>query len=198
MLLDDRRMRRVLRVFWWLANAAALPFSALAMLFLLNLVNPMAGLFVTQTTIENRTHLPLHVTPVGWHESGTPASRRYTLPIFASESPALAAWQESRFAVAAGRSLRLLWDCDDFRWSELIVETPDGRLLQQPVEDCSDRVVILDVEALAPAAPHVAIALGPGLSRHQWLMLLMPAGVLVNLAGLVGRIRAARRESTEG
>ena len=71
------------------------------------------------------------------------------MPIFASKAPAIRAWKNTGFPVAAGESLRLLWDCDDFRWSEVIVETPDGRLLQQPVGD-QDNVVILDVE-LTPA-----------------------------------------------
>ena len=132
--------------------------------------------------------MPLSVTPVGWHESGTEQSRRYPLPIFASEFPAIMAWKNTGFPVAAGESLQVIWDCDDYRWSEVIVETPDGRLLQQAVGD-QGNVELRDVE-LAPAAPHVAIALQRGLSRLQCLMLLMPAALLVHLATLV---RIARR-----
>ena len=44
-----------MRSLWWLANAAAVPFSALALLLLLNSVNPMQLVFVRTSTIANHS-----------------------------------------------------------------------------------------------------------------------------------------------
>jgi len=89
-------MRRFLLLLL-LLNGLLLPVSALALLLVVNMFNPLAVAFVTGFTIENRTSEPLRVTPVGTIGDG----HRSLLPVYLIRFPAVPAIRSRDFLVPA-------------------------------------------------------------------------------------------------
>lgn len=177
-------MRTLLRTLLIL-NILLLPIGCIPVLFVVNMVNPMATAFITDIHITNQSPEPITITPIG---TIGPEGRRAPLPIYTSRLPAIPAGRRGGFQVEPGQTLPILYDWDDINLSEIVIERADGTQQQllidpEPTKNqyhppTTNRFTINDLAQLDAAPPHVTAAAAQAQQpKRPWplaLLLLLP------------------------
>ena len=120
------RLRRIVLVGLITISCCLLPLSCLPVLMILN---PMGAIFVTSFTVENKSAETLKITPVG-----TIGKTKALLPTFSRWIPFLPAIKNRNFNLKPGQSVRIIYDWDDINFSEIAVDTKDGKYYQVVVD----------------------------------------------------------------
>jgi len=118
---------RTQRILLWIALIATAPFlliTGLWCLFLFNTVNPMQAAFISEFKIENRTRVPIRVTPVGTRNDGS----KHVLPQFSRIFPAIPASDSRDLQIDAGKIRSIYYDWDDINFSEIAIRDAVGTL----------------------------------------------------------------------
>lgn len=144
-----------------LLNGILLPTSCIPVLCALNAYNPMALVFVTDITVENKLEESIHATPIGTVGNG----KKCPLPVQRWKSPCLPAAQRGGFRVGPGERITIYYDWDDINFSEMVIEDAQGKLFQiianpdpvsrQYVVAPKTAFVIDDLSVLGPVDPGV-------------------------------------------
>jgi len=118
--------------------------------------------FVTDFTVENRSDLPVVVTPIG---AVGAAGHRVPLPTRLFRFPPLPSWQRGGYRLRSGESVTIRYDMDDINISEIVVATDVGPRRQLVVDPnpsanryhgpVQQRYVIENVEGLEPVTAPV-------------------------------------------
>ncbi|MGI5817834.1 MAG: hypothetical protein ACOX9R_07020 [Armatimonadota bacterium] len=121
--IDESRRRRVAQ---WLA------FVVLVAGFTLFMLLTMRDMWVVEFSLSSAASEPVEVTPIGrWDVTGLvgalpqPPESRYALRRPAGDPGTV--------ALAPGETVTIRFDYDDISFTHLLVRTPDGRVLLQPV-----------------------------------------------------------------
>ena len=168
--------------------ALLLPFACIALLFLVNTVNPMQLAFITSFSVENQSGEPIVFTPVGTYGR---EGKKSLLPLFTSEDPAIPSLKDRAFGLGPGQSATILYDWDDINLSEIAVRTRDGRYYQLAVdprpterqyhEPEKDRFAIPPIGNLDRIEPEVLAAVrGPTQLQRMYFMIAL--GILAPVA----------------
>lgn len=141
---------------------------AVTLVFLLNSCNPFARMFLQEYSIRNATDQELLVTPLASLDTApSDSTDRSLLPLYATRVLLIPAIRRSRFAVGPGETLSLTYDADGLRPTEVVVETPDGRVLQRGDERTS--VLISDLSAWEPVQPPIRVLVTRTARRKEWV-----------------------------
>jgi hypothetical protein len=105
------------------AGFILLPLFGLTLLFAINMLNPLARVFLVPFEVVNSTDENLVITPIG---AQGPDGERRTLPISSSSWLYLLSSQRTEFSLPAGATLSLTYDCDDVQFTEIVCRRPDG------------------------------------------------------------------------
>ncbi len=111
--------KRILRI----AGYVLLPLFCLTVLFACNAFNPMGVAFLFPFEVVNYSGEDLSITPIG---ARGPTGTRGTLPISRWGHAWSASNQRTDFALPAGQTVRLVYDCDDVQFTELVCRRADG------------------------------------------------------------------------
>lgn len=168
-------------------------------LLLLNSINGMLLVFLTEVRVHNATAETLLVTPIGT----TSAGEKYGLPIYATRLPALPSFRTGGFLVRAGEVRSIIYDADDARLSELIVRRAAisnesfvvGR--DQAIDSAGRDYRIVDLKGMPTAEPETDRVARE--VQWDWGLVRMPAVGIVPLMLFVAyRREAARRLRVRG
>jgi hypothetical protein len=180
-----RTMMRKILLTLLILNALLLPLGCVAILAVVNTINPLVAAFVTDIHVTNQSGQPITVTPIGTMGA---EGHRYPLPVYISRFPAIAASRCGGFAVEPGATRVILYDWDDTNLSEIVVDFADGTSRQWVVDPeptknqyrppATNRFVIDAAAELEVVPANVAAAAAQARQpSRQWLvvfLLLLP------------------------
>jgi hypothetical protein len=116
--MSNNMQHRLRKILLLAIGYSTLPFSLLAMLLVVNAVNPMGTMFLHTFTIENRTDDEIFVSPIGAVDSeGT----RRTLPFSVFKRFEVFSIKRDDFRIPAGTSMDFTYDWDDIQFSEILI-----------------------------------------------------------------------------
>jgi len=159
-------------------------------LFLLNVINPMAIVFLTDFRVSNRSSERVLITPVG--AVGKQGWRK-TLPLSLGSFLSIPSPFDRSFPLGPGEERTFTYDWDDIQFSEILVVPESGEARElivdtSPTERQYRRVAtnyfaIPELERLPPAKPEVRSVLDrPSRSWVPWSIalfgLLPPIGIV--------------------
>jgi hypothetical protein len=185
---------------------ATLPLLLLTLLFALNVVNPLARLFLTSFEIVNETEELLSVTPIGAVGS---VGARHPLPISLSRSYYLMGLKTAEFSIPPGSSRIFTYDWDDIQFSEILIRREEGDyhfmatgldpIQGQYRRPEADRFVIKDIAELPAAEDHHVAALGRGAAKVWRVYALGGIGFLSPVFFILAvKMRAKAEQGTGG
>jgi len=184
--------------FYITAGILLAPLFLLTLLLGLHVFNPMALVFLAEFEIENRTGVPIWVTPLG---AVGKAEERCTLPYSVSRFLYIDSPRRREFKIAPDDSRRFVYDWDDIQFCEILVRTEKGDYHVfstglHPVNDQyqrppTNRFVISEPAALPRAEPFQLDALQRG-NRKPMLLVF---GALGALCPIFLILRAAREKT---
>ena len=156
-------------------DAVGLVGVGLFLLLALNCCNPLSRVFVRESEFHNATRQTLLMTPLATRNTEPEdGAERHFAPLYANGVFLLPTLRHSRFEVEHGEVFDFVWDWDDYRISDLVVETQDGRMLVQSVEGMASATIHrLDAWSPAPAEVRDLVESGEG---HDFLLWLAFAG----------------------
>lgn len=119
-----------------------------------NSCNPLVFAFLQKYTVRNATDERLLVSLISEPNEGENREQRRRLsPLAMSRLPAIPTFWKGRFPLSPGRALIVYHSNDDFYPSEIVVERPDGQVVQRPWKNI--RTVIADLRGWEPATPEM-------------------------------------------
>jgi hypothetical protein len=191
------RVQRPLRILLY----TTYPFLGISLLLFMGML--FGAAFVTSFTVENRSGALAVVTPVGRRGS---VARPEPLPVMMFSFFPAPAFRNGGYRLGPGESVKIAYDMDDVRLSEIVVWADGGGPMQLVVPaattraggSLNSRFVIDDVAGLEPAsADAVAAAHGAGL---RWagvaVMDLLLFGPWVAYGVIVWLLRRAEKRET--
>ncbi len=191
------------RILLWL-SLLCMPATLLTGLFLLNTVNPMAMVFLTDFQISNASGETLLVTPVG---TAGKRGYRHTLPLSLSSFLSIPSPFDRSFSLRAGQRRSFTYDWDDIQFSEILVMPAAGEPREVVVDSSptenqyrrasTNHFVIPPLAQLPVARPEVRAVLNqPDRGVRLWGIalfgLLPPMGFAYSLC-----LRRRQRQASE-
>ena len=177
-----------------LGSVACLPASLVSTLFLLNVVNPMALVFLTNFDVLNASGEDLSITPVGAIGS---SGRRTTLPLSLASSLSIPSPRDRSFPLASGARRTFTYDWDDVQFSEILIVSRSGSAKElvvdvRPTESryrppSTNHFVVPALDSLPTARPEVRAVL----RTQQARLWIIWAVVLIGLAAPIALVYAA-------
>lgn len=119
----QRRKKLVLR----LLICILIPLSCFSFLVLLNTVNPMQIVFLTNIIVENKTGETIHITPIG---TAGKEGEKAILPQFTASIPAIPAFKVRNFRLLDGEKIFITYDWDDINFSEIVIRGKSDEYFQ--------------------------------------------------------------------
>jgi hypothetical protein len=113
-------MKKQVNLILMIIGAVLLPTSLVAILFIINSVNPMQISFITSFKLENRLNEDIYITPIGVYNT---RGDRCLLPLYITKVPALPSLKESDIKIKAGEVRLFFYDWDDVNASEIYIKT---------------------------------------------------------------------------
>jgi hypothetical protein len=176
------------------ASCVCLPACLMTALLMVNAVNPLATVFLTDFTVENQSGEPLKITPVGTIGK---EGRRRTLPMSAFSNLDVPSLRDRSFPLAPGTHRRFTYDWDDIQISEILIVPRSGAARQLIIDPTpterqyhlpkTNVFVVPQLDTLPIATPEVYRVL----NRSRIRLIIIWALALLGLAAPIGVVFAA-------
>ncbi len=143
--------------------------------------------------VVNRSGETVYVTPVGTH-IGT--GSRLVLNQYAIEMPAIPVFKQGNFILKPGEPLKIVFDRDDIRLSEILVRASNGSYKQIAIDTQS--YAVTDIPSLSdlPSANSAVMDAAIG-SEYNWVYWAIIFSGLLPLYLYIWRRRLTKTEPTK-
>lgn len=115
--------KRSLKVLFLAASWSLSPFFLLAILLVVDAVNPLSVMFLHSFSIENQTDKEIIVSPIGAVGS---EGVRHPLPISSSKRFHVISVKNGNFPIPAKTAREFTYDWDDIQFSEILTRRKNG------------------------------------------------------------------------
>ena len=122
-MFGNKTISRPLRITLIVITILLSPLSLLAGLVVFNAINPMALVFLTSFTIDNKSGQDIWVSPIGAIGKD---GYRHPLPFCYFRFPCIRSPKRTDFYIAKDTSRTFVYDWDDIQFSEILIRPEQG------------------------------------------------------------------------